>query len=346
LLASIIIVNYNGEPFIRRLFESLSQQSLNRSRFEIVFVDNASTDNSLTILGEIREKYASLQIKILRNKMNVGFVRGNSIGLQCAKGKYVVLLNNDTYVEPSWLEELVKVMENDATIGICESKEIVYKDDGSASVCIGVPFGILRRRKESKTIIRSNDGLIDVYFYASGACLIIRRDIITKLGHLFDERQFLGDLDLSWTTRLLGFRIVTNPKSICHHFYGYATKLVYRKNSDREYLHFHDTLRTMLKNYSLKTLTKRYPIYLATSIYLTLFKSVYNQEPVISGLLRALIWNLVNLRDTLSERSKMNRMQVTADDEIESFMLPYPPELYYFKLKLGKGKDDYVSIPR
>jgi len=335
LLASIIIVNYDGEPFIRRLFESLSQQSLNKARFDIIFFDNKSTDNSLTILDAIKKKYTSLQIKIVRNKTNIGFVRGNNVALQYAKGKYVVLLNNDTYVEFFWLEELVKAMENDAKLGICQSKEIVYKADGSASICLGIPFGIISARKERKTFNRPSDGLIEGYFYSSGACLIIRRNIIVELGYLFDERQFLGDLDLSWAARLLGFRIATNPKSICHHFCGHASRLVYRKASDGEYLNFHDTILTILKNYSLRILMKRFPSYLATSFYVALFKFVFFQEQAFSGLLRALIWNLINLGDTLTERSKMNKIREVTDDEIESFMLPYPNELYYFKLSMA-----------
>lgn len=335
LLASVIIVNYNGESYLKRLFESLCSQSLSSSMYEVIFVDNSSTDNSLKILNQNKEKYASLRIRIIINSTNSGFIKGNNIGLKYSRGKYLVLLNNDTYVEFHWLEELLEVMEKNPTVGICESAEIVYETDGNTSLCLGVPFGILRRSKEKKEMTKTSEGLVEGFFYSSGACLAIRRDIIDKFGRLFDERDLLGDLDLSWEVRLLGFRILSNQKSICHHFYGHATRIVYKKQRDQEYMHFHDNFLAMFKNYSFKRLMKRFPIYFITSIFTSLFRSIQIRKPVVWGLARALIWNFINLRGTLVDHYKIDRIRKISDDDIESFMLPYPNELYYLKLKLS-----------
>jgi GT2 family glycosyltransferase len=162
-IVSVIIVNYNGEPFIQKLFESLSKQSFDTSKFEIIFVDNNSKDRSLEIMNEIILKYPSLNIKVIKNKSNVGFCRGNNIGMLYAKGKYLALLNNDMYVDSSYLEKLVNALENDASIGICGSREILHDDHGGTTLCLGNHFGIFRIRNKFSGIVRSND-LVEGFF--------------------------------------------------------------------------------------------------------------------------------------------------------------------------------------
>jgi GT2 family glycosyltransferase len=156
------------------------------------------------------------------------------------------------------------------------------------------------------------------------------------LRSLFDADQYLGDLDLSWFARLQGFRVVTNLKAVCHHFYSYATKLVYKKKIDQEYLSHHDTMMTIIKNYSLKTLTKRLPLYLLSSMLFSLYNSIRFKEPVILGWIKAFIWNLKNLGDTYKKHMKIQAIRKVPDNVIEKYMLPYPAEIYFLKLKLSK----------
>jgi len=337
LIVSIIIVNYNGERFLEKLFNSLFQQSLDSSKFEVIFVDNNSTDRSLEIVNNVLIKYPLLNLKIIKNKVNLNFCKGNNIGLLYTKGKYLALLNNDTYINSSWLKNLVNVLENDVSIGICGSKEILYNNDGSIyAVSLGNFFGIFKIANKLN-IVRSDD-LVEGFFYEGGSSLIIRRDLIYRLGSLFDDTQNLGDLDLSWFARLQGFRVVTNTKSVCHHFYSHATKLVYKKIVDRKYHSYHDTIMAIIKNYSFKTLIKRLPLYLIASMLFSLFESFMLKEPVIFGWIRAIIWNLINLRDTYKKRMRIQAIRKVPDDVIEKDMLPYPAELYFLKLKL-RGKN-------
>lgn len=122
---SIIIVNYNGQKYLYELFVSLEKLNTNDFSYEIIFVDNASADNSLDYL---KENYFHLNnLKIVKNKKNEGFANGNNIGVQNASGKYVVLLNNDTKVEPDWLSNLYEChLRNDA--GITTSKLLFFNN--------------------------------------------------------------------------------------------------------------------------------------------------------------------------------------------------------------------------
>jgi GT2 family glycosyltransferase len=331
-IVSVIIVNYNGAPFIQKLFESLSKQTLDSSKFEIIFVDNNSNDRSLEIMNEVVIKYPSLNIKIIKNESNIGFCRGNNLGMLYAKGKYLALLNNDMYVDSSYLEELVNVLENDPSIGICGGREILH-DNARVRVCLGNPFGIFRIHNKFVGIVRSND-LLEGFFYAGGSSLIIRRELISRMGSLFDADQYLGDLDLSWAARLQGFRVVTDLKAVCHHFYSYATKSVYKRKIDQKYLSYHDTIMTIIKNYSLETLIKRLPLYLFTSMLFSLYESIKFKEPVILGWIKAFFWNLKNLRDTYKKHMKIQAIRKVPDSIVEKYMLPYPAELFFLKLKL------------
>ena len=113
-LVSIIIVNYNGKRFLK---ECLSTVLVSKyPNFEVIFVDNASTDKSLDFVSSVFTNNKFL--KIIRNSKNLGFGPANNVGFNHAKGEYIVFLNNDTSVEPDWLEILVEAMESDETIGL------------------------------------------------------------------------------------------------------------------------------------------------------------------------------------------------------------------------------------
>ena len=118
---SVVIINMNGKHFLPACLESLMRQSYND--FEIIMVDNGSTDESVEF---VRENFPS--IKILALEKNFGFGGGNNLGINASKGKYVALLNNDTEVDAFWLEELVKAIKTDPKIAMCASK-LVFADN-------------------------------------------------------------------------------------------------------------------------------------------------------------------------------------------------------------------------
>jgi len=123
---SIIIVNYNGKKYIDDLFESLMKLETDNFTFEIIFVDNCSTDDSVEYL---EKKYVVLMenLKVIRLNKNIGFAGGNNVGVKYSKGRYVVFLNNDTKVLPNWLKELYKcIKQNNA--GIVTSKLLFFYD--------------------------------------------------------------------------------------------------------------------------------------------------------------------------------------------------------------------------
>ncbi len=120
---SVIVLNFNGLVFLEACLSSLEQLSYPSGTFEVILVDNASTDRSVPL---VRERFP--WVKIIQKKANLGFAAGNNVGIRASKGKYIALLNNDTKVDKNWLTELVMVCEEDAVVGACTPKILLFED--------------------------------------------------------------------------------------------------------------------------------------------------------------------------------------------------------------------------
>lgn len=123
---SIILVNYNGKRYIDRLFDSLVELEHKDFTFEVVFADNASTDDSIEYLKSKRYN-DKINLKIVDNGENLGFAGGNNAGVRAATGEYIVFLNNDTTVDKMWLSNLYHYMINN-DYGMVNSKLLFFYD--------------------------------------------------------------------------------------------------------------------------------------------------------------------------------------------------------------------------
>ncbi len=124
---SIIIVNYNGERYLDDLFQSLSKVAHKDFVFEVIYVDNNSTDDSVNHLKNIA-KNMPFDINIIRSHDNLGFAGGNNRGAKAAKGEYLVLLNNDTVVDVNWLAELYYAIREKEDVAMVNSKLMFFYD--------------------------------------------------------------------------------------------------------------------------------------------------------------------------------------------------------------------------
>jgi len=299
---SIIIVNYNGRKFIKECFDSLKR--LNYSNYEILFVDNASSDNSLTI---VRQNYPL--VKVIENHENLGFAAANNIAAQKAEGEYLFLLNNDTKVDPDVLIELIKVISKDPTIGICACTLMSY--DGKQYFHTGIGCDLFGYPIVSKQV-----------FYSEGSALMIRRSLFQSVGG-FDPEYFMfhEDIDLAWRIQLLNYKVMPVPEAVVYHLYGgsaggeskdnkYLTTLFRRYYSER------GNIRTLLKNYSFKTLMLILPLYLLINIGEILIYSFTLNFNVIPCYIKAYYWNIIKINNLLIERKKIQQMRRISDKDI------------------------------
>lgn len=212
--AHVVIVNYNGKHFLETCLFSLEQQTY--PNFEVVLVDNASTDGSVEY---VKEHFPS--VHIIENQENYGFAKGNNIGIETVKGEYILTLNNDTRADPSWIEELVKTAESEPSIGMCASK-MLFMDRPDTINSTGINIsrsGACWDRGLEEPASRYTDPE-DVFGPCAGAALY-RSKMLDEVG-LFDEDFFgyMEDVDLAFRGRLSGWRCIYVPASTVYHVRG------------------------------------------------------------------------------------------------------------------------------
>jgi GT2 family glycosyltransferase len=321
IIVSIIVLNCNGAKFLKKLLHSLSLQTF--KNFEIIFVDNKSTDDSLLLLRELcaSEIFRNLHIRIIRNDTNLGFCGGNNEGLRYIKGQYVVFLNNDTYVSQDWLEELVNSVLIHPSVGafqsVLEAPFSHVQNAGGLMDKYGWTSGTQFPNKIKNTICLKDP------FYLSGASMIISKSLLTSIGS-FDPQLFFGDYDICWRLRICGYPLSTATKSVCYHYGSKTTKSLIPQ-VELAYHRYRETIRVFIKNYSIGNALKRIP----QSISLMFMESTYvafkfRNPYYLLTVLKAALWNLQKFNDSFIARSKVQKLRRISDSEIEGYMLHYP----------------------
>lgn len=223
-LVSVIILNYNGKKFLDDCFSSVLESTY--PNVETMMLDNASTDDSVAYT---RAKYPA--VKIVENPHNNGYSNGYNLSFKHAKGKYFVLLNNDVKVAKDWLEPLVEAAEQDEEIAALQPK-LVSMIDPSNFEYAGASGGMMDRygypftRGRLFDHMEKDEGQYDdetEIFWASGAALFLRADVIKNCGDLdADFVHHMEEIDFCWRMHLAGYKIKVVPKSLVLH-YGGAT---------------------------------------------------------------------------------------------------------------------------
>jgi GT2 family glycosyltransferase len=212
-LISIIIPNWNGKPFLAECMDSLKEQTFRN--FETILIDNGSTDGSAEF---IEERYGKF-IRIIRNKDNLGFTGGNNIGIRAARGEYIVLLNNDIWAPPTWLDELVKATYFGPPVGMWASKVYsYYKRNQIEAVGELIYWDGLSRSRGQYEIECGQYEEIEEIFFPPGCGGMYRKVVFEEIG-IFDEDFFAygDDAEIGIRARLAGWKCVYVPKAILYH---------------------------------------------------------------------------------------------------------------------------------
>ena len=298
---SIIILNFNGKKFLETCLDSVFQSK--EQNFEVIFVDNASSDGSVDL---IREKFGDrANLKIVSCEKNFGYSMGNNIGARHARGKYLVFLNPDTWVEPSWIHSLIEVLDSDSSIGIAQAKllrdENTIDSVGGELNCYG--FGRIRGQNEVNN--RKYDEVNDI-FYPTGAAFIIKRKKWELIGG-FDPIYFVSfeDADLGWRMWDSGYRVVIAPRSVVYHKRRAITgkyPTIYR------YFSLRNRIIILVKNHSLKNLIRFLPVTITIYVF-NIFKQFFsrNAKEVLIEV-KSILWCLFFFKKIW--KSRMQRMQM------------------------------------
>lgn len=269
----IVLLNWNGWQDTIECLKSL--EDLEYPNFEIVVVDNASTDNSVS---KIKEEYP--EIVLLRSRSNLGYAGGNNLGIEYAlkhNTDYVWLLNNDTIVDEFALLNLVDRIEEDSSLGMCGSKVVYYHQRDTVQVLAGGSYnkwlGITTNFGQHQHVDTDFDTeqIEENLDFIIGASMLISRSFLKDIG-LISEDYFLYYEEVDWGIRAKGkYDLGFASDSIVYHKEGSSIGATNLDKSNKSKLSDY----YLIKN-RFKITFKFYP-YLLPFIYLTTFYSILNR---------------------------------------------------------------------
>jgi len=326
-LVSIIVLNYNGKHHLKTCLDSLLKTGY--PNFEVILVDNGSTDGSVEY---VKENFP--QVKVIALSKNFGFSPAMNIGIYFSRGEYIALLNNDIEVDPHWLKPLVLIMEKFREIGLVDCKYRNFFD---------------RQRFDTVSAAgRLLDPLLNVYALGAGeidlgrydkrylrlvGLTLFRRSVLEEVKirkyEYFDSSYFFGydDVDLSLRILLRGYKIVYVPLSVIFHKSS-ATVTDPKRRKLRPgiyYLTKKNQIKTILKNYEASTILKVLPLLAFELFTLLLFHAFSRDKQYTRELVAALTRLVKEMRIIKLKRSIVqNHIRKVSDDVIRKLMLPYP----------------------
>jgi len=303
LLVSIIILNHNAGELLQNCVKSVFDS--NYPNFEVMVVDNVSSDNSHE---KCKEKFP--KIKLIENQENLGYCEGNNVGVRNANGEFIVILNPDTEVEPNWLNELINAFNKNGE-GLYQPKilslyeENVLQSTGNFMQLFGFGYardkGITDEKKYNK---------IEKINYASGTCLFTSAEVFKKIGY-FDSFLFLyhDDLDLGWRAAQLGINSYFIPASVVYHAESYSLKW----SSKKFYWLERNRRYCLLTHFSKKTYQKIYPSLFFVNILVWLF---YFSRGFLGAKIKAEIDILKNKDHIKRTYEELENKKIIPDSEL------------------------------
>ena len=307
---AVVVVNWNSGAYLNKCLEAVLLQTISIAK--IVVVDNASTDSSLALAGELLP-----HVKLIQQSHNAGFAAGNNIAVKVAEGcEWIAFLNPDAFPEPDWLVRLLAAAKSRPEGALFGSRMIQALDPerldgvGDAYHVSGVHWRIDHGQNVRSPVVHGAE-----VFSVCGAAMLCRRDLFLEVGG-FDESFFCyaEDVDLSFRLRLRGYRSWYVHDSLVHHV-GSASA---GKRSDFAVYHGHRNLVWVyFKNMPWPLLW----LYLPQHIFLNIISLIYFTAQGKGRVIFAAKWAaLCGLPRVLRERRRVQQSQRIGAREIRRMM--------------------------
>ncbi|MDY4126380.1 MAG: glycosyltransferase family 2 protein [Lachnospiraceae bacterium] len=211
MLTSVVIPNYNGIRYLKNCL--LSLQKCEGEDFEVIVVDNGSTDGSDLLPDSLK-----LNVRLIKLNENTGFAHAVNVGIREAKGEYVILLNNDTEVESGFVRKLTEALKKNrkafsaSAMMVDMNNREVLDGAGDYYCALGWAFAYGKGKKTEEC-----DKGRKIFSSCAGACIYDKAKL--EITGLFDELHFayLEDVDLGYRSRIAGFDNIYEPAAVVYH---------------------------------------------------------------------------------------------------------------------------------
>jgi len=241
-LVSIIIVNWNAKNYLKECISSLLNQTY--QNYEIILVDNASTDDSVKF---VEKEFSS--IKIIKNTKNLGFAQGNNIGIKNSKGDLIALFNPDAVADKNWLENLVSAIQKSEKKAATAGK-IFYLGDKFGKNAVFCTWPKMNPYSAMPYNFHNEEPSSNVD-YLSGAAMLVKKTVIDKVGFL-DPDYFLYFEETDWCARMIraGYDLEYVPNAIAWH----VVSSTISDDEKKTYFIERSRIRFALKNFDVSYL--------------------------------------------------------------------------------------------
>jgi GT2 family glycosyltransferase len=294
LRVTVVIPNWNGGRFLPVCLGSLRDQTF--GDFESILVDNGSTDGSLALVGKDFP-----EVRVVTLGENRGFATAVNAGIEASNTEYIALLNNDTEVDPGWLEALVRAAGSHPEAGLFATKLVDFHDRhlldgaGDALRLSGLPYRLGHREKD-----RGQFDAPGRVFSACAAAALYRRRMFEEIG-LFDEDfvSYCEDGDLSFRARLAGYECFYVPDAVVYHMGSASTGG--KRSATATRLGTRNSISLLVKNLPLSVAPHVLPFFLSGQLARLL-------TAVATGSLRAHLRGLVEAGRDLPRMLRKRRV--------------------------------------
>lgn len=324
-LISVVIVNWNGKKWLEKCLSSLDAQT--HQNIEVVIVDNGSADDSCAYITSTFPR-----VKLVESGANLGFAGGNNLGISASSGDFILLLNNDAWLEPDGISQLLltALQESADIVGAVEVGYSDFEHTYSGKYIIDV----LGHPISSDEVGR------DDFFYLSGVCLLFKKSFYLESGGL-DSDFFMTFEETDWFWRLhaTGKKAVLAKNVPVHHAgHGSSSGLANRIDYKRFLWRNQNTLQMLLKNYGAFNLLWVLPLYLLQNIAEALVFVLSGKGQIAKSYLEGWTFNFRMLPETLRKRAQIQSRRVIPDRVVMRSMYWGPAKLRHAMQFLRKKK--------
>ncbi len=306
MLASVVIPNWNGKHLLKVCLYSLKKQTV--KNFDVIVVDNGSVDGSVEYIN----KYYPW-VKVVSLNKNYGFAGGVNAGIKASKGKYIILINNDTEVDKNCLKFLTEAAKKHTDVGFIAAKMLNFyertKIDSAGDFIdvVGHANNIGFGEDESKF---NKPGYV---FLVTGGGGLFKKQVFDRVG-LLDEDYFayFEDVDLCLRAQLQGFKGWFEPKAKIYHIHKATSNKV---RPLAEYWQFRNLTQTIIKDFPAALLKKDFNWLRALLVNLNTVRFLATKGLFWQGI-KAEIYILFHLPQLLKKRSRIQRNKKVSDQYI------------------------------